>query len=305
MSVNAIKGASHQPLDTVLSNFNAIHTDSFKSDGDRSKALLGAYALVVKDLLLFENWHERGNAAANSDNLADMVKCEPRLLGQSFKLLNLVFFAILQQIIYYKDSLGNYKPTKFSLSLRQTVFGEWINFLLLQNTRYAKDQEGDMFAYYNENPREGASFNHVMGGVMADQATWLDIIPPERFLDGADPSQPLVVDVGGNIGHDIEKFRQILVLHDWSDEPASKILQALRGALRRGYSKLLIHGHVVPDTMAHPHSTSYDLNMMVPVAGQERTETQWRRLLHPAGYKVVQVWRSPLAAQAVVEAELA
>lgn len=75
--------------------------------------------------------------------------------------------------------------------------------------QYAKDQEGDMFAYYNENPPEGASFNHVMGGVMADQATWLDIIPPERFLDGADPSQPLVVDVGGNIGHDIEKFRQV------------------------------------------------------------------------------------------------
>lgn len=48
MSVNAINGASHQPLDTVLSNFNAINTDSFKSDGDRSKALLGAYALVSR-----------------------------------------------------------------------------------------------------------------------------------------------------------------------------------------------------------------------------------------------------------------
>lgn len=44
---------------------------------------------------------------------------------------------------------------------------------------------------------------------MANQASWLDIVPPERFLNDADPSQPLVVDVGGNIGHDIEKFRQV------------------------------------------------------------------------------------------------
>lgn len=42
----------------------------------------------MKDLPLFEKWYERGNAAANSDDLADMVKCEPRLLGQSFKVLN-------------------------------------------------------------------------------------------------------------------------------------------------------------------------------------------------------------------------
>ncbi|KGO46621.1 O-methyltransferase, family 2 [Penicillium expansum] len=219
--------------------------------------------------------------------------------------------------------------------------------------QYTKDYKGDLFAYYNDNPREGASFNHVMGGVMADQATWLDIIPPESFLNGVDPSQPLVVDVGGNIGHDIEKFRQVYpdtaaqlyledrpavielskcpdpvnkiphdffqeqpikgsriyymhcVLHDWSDEPANRILNALQSALKPGYSKLLIHDHVVPDTMAHPHATSYDLNMMVLVAGQERTETEWRTLLQSAGYNVVQVWRSPLAAQAIVEAELA
>lgn len=48
-----------------------------------------------------------------------------------------------------------------------------------------------------------------MGGVMAHQASWLDIIPGEHFMDGSNPSLPLVVDVGGNIGHDIEKFRQV------------------------------------------------------------------------------------------------
>jgi hypothetical protein len=95
------------------------------------------------------------------------------------------------------------------------------------------------------------------------------------------------------------------VLHDWSDEPARQILQMLRGALKPGYSRLLIHDHVVPETSAHPHATAYDLTMMVLVAGQERTETEWRILLESVGYKVIQVWRSPLAAQAIIEADLA
>jgi hypothetical protein len=75
--------------------------------------------------------------------------------------------------------------------------------------QYTKGYRGGLFHYYTDNPREGASFNHIMGGVMGQQASWLDIISVENFLDGSDPSLPLVVDVGGNIGHDIEKFRQV------------------------------------------------------------------------------------------------
>lgn len=94
------------------------------------------------------------------------------------------------------------------------------------------------------------------------------------------------------------------VLHDWSDEPARKILQVLRDALKPGYSKLLIYDHVVPDKGAHPHATSYDLTVMTLLAGQERTETEWRALLLSAGYGVTHVWRSPLAVQSIIEAEL-
>ncbi|KAJ5578593.1 uncharacterized protein N7459_007557 [Penicillium hispanicum] len=398
MNGTATNGITHQPVEAVLNNFNAINAESFESDGDRSKALLAAYALVsrletpwdtvarlcmnqpalyaslkvAKDLQLFEKWQEKGNDAEHSDDLAKMVNCDPVLLARILR--HLATNHVLQE-----DLAGKFKPTKFSVSLLQPVFGEWINFLYdasipvfyktpeyLKKTsyanvtdpedcvfQYAKDYKGDLFAYYNDNPREGASFNHVMGGVMANQASWLDIIPAERLLKDADPSQPLVVDVGGNIGHDIEKFRQVYpdtaarlyledrpavvelskcpdpvnkvphdffqdqpikgsriyymhgVLHDWSDEPASKILRALGSALKPGYSKLLIHDHVVPDQSAHPHATSYDLNMMVLVAGQERTETEWRTLLESTGYRIVQVWRSPLAAQAIIEAELA
>jgi len=65
-----------------------------------------------------------------------------------------------------------------------------------------------------------------------------------------------------------------------------------------------VHDHVVPETRAHPHATAYDLTMMVKVAEIERTETSWRGLLREAGYKIMRIWRSPLAAQSVMEARV-
>lgn len=78
-----------------------------------------------------------------------------------------------------------------------------------------------------------------------------------------------------------------------------------RPALTPGYSRLLVHDHVVPEARAHPHATAYDLTMMVKVAGEERSEATWRRLLEASGYRVIRVWRSALAAQSIIEAEVA
>ena len=72
-----------------------------------------------------------------------------------------------------------------------------------------------------------------------------------------------------------------------------------------GYSTLLIHDYIAPKALAHPHTTAYDLTMMVMVAGEERTESHWRELLKSANYEVVRIWRSPLAVQGIIEAEIA
>lgn len=75
--------------------------------------------------------------------------------------------------------------------------------------------------------------------------------------------------------------------------------------MKPGYSRLLVHDHVMPEKDGHPHATAYDLTMMALLAGVERTETQWRDLLSSVGYRVVKVWQSPLAAQAIIEAVIA
>lgn len=65
-----------------------------------------------------------------------------------------------------------------------------------------------MFHFYQENRVEGESFNQVMGGVMANHSGWLEIFPHDTLIHTAKPDGPLLVDVGGNIGHDLDGFYQ-------------------------------------------------------------------------------------------------
>ena len=44
---------------------------------------LGAALKVVKDIQLFEKWHDRGDDAMTGEQLAELVSCDPILLGQS------------------------------------------------------------------------------------------------------------------------------------------------------------------------------------------------------------------------------
>ncbi|KAL8720225.1 MAG: hypothetical protein Q9225_002887 [Loekoesia sp. 1 TL-2023] len=275
-------------------------------------------------------------------------------------------------------SPGQFKQTAFTLALLQPIFGEWINYLyeatipcfhklpeyLAQTNytnpfdpdngvfQYTKGSKGNLFEYLKDHPRAGESFNQVMGGVMAHQASWLDIYPYQTLVESATRDSPILVDVGGNIGHDLERFRLahpevaarlVLqdrpdvvalskcpdpvqkmaydfftpqpvqgarayymhgILHDWSDEPARNILEMLKPAMAPGYSKLLIHDHVLPDSHPHPQGTAYDLTMMVMVAALERTEPMWRELLESVGFRIVKIWASPLTTQSIIEAEL-
>ncbi|KAJ5707345.1 hypothetical protein N7488_007146 [Penicillium malachiteum] len=345
-------GETSTSVETILKSINDINSDSFETDGDRANALLAAYAL----------WQEMGNMTESCHKLAGMVNCDASFLGRILR--HLAANNILEEV-----STNMYKPTKLTDSLLQSKYGEWINWLLDNSLpsktgyksptdpengpfQYTKEYKGDLFKYFADNPREGECFNHCMGAVMAMQTSWLKIIPMDDLLSEVDPELPLVVDIGGDLGHDLDKFRvaypdtasrlylqdlpEVIerstcpapvnkmahgffqpqpvkhawiyyihaVLHDWPDEHARKILEMLRGALKPGYSHLLIQDYVVPDQGAHPQMTSYDLNLMTMVSGKEGTESEFRDLLHSAGYRLVRVWRSSPASQAIVQAEL-
>jgi hypothetical protein len=78
------------------------------------------------------------------------------------------------------------------------------------------------------------------------------------------------------------------ILHDWADQPAKRILTATREAMSPGARVLLVE-QVVPEADDLPPDEEVDLavkdlNMLVLVGGQERTASEYGRLLDSAGF---------------------
>ncbi|KAG7294536.1 hypothetical protein NEMBOFW57_004611 [Staphylotrichum longicolle] len=94
------------------------------------------------------------------------------------------------------------------------------------------------------------------------------------------------------------------VLHDWPDETARQILQQLVPAMEKGYSRLLIHEHVVSSERPSARVTVLDITMMAFLAAAERTEEQWRDLVESVGLRVVKIWRTVQGTDSIVEAEV-
>ena len=92
------------------------------------------------------------------------------------------------------------------------------------------------------------------------------------------------------------------ILHDWSDERCVDILRKIIPPMRAGYSKLLIHELILPDTGASLFASSFDLTMMTFNSGLERSRDQWRSVLQEAGFEIVKFWVEEEDADGLIEA---
>lgn len=95
------------------------------------------------------------------------------------------------------------------------------------------------------------------------------------------------------------------VFHDWPDATAGRMLRNTVGAMKRGYSKVLVHDIALPATGASWAQTTMDVNMMAILSAHERSDARWTALLAGAGLKVVQIWRDGRGNESLIEAELA
>jgi hypothetical protein len=71
-----------------------------------------------------------------------------------------------------------------------------------------------------------------------------------------------------------------------------------------GYSKLLIHDLILPDTGAQEIQARFDLVMMTFNGGMERSTTQWIKLLEDAGFVNIKLWEH-FDHDGIIEAEVA
>lgn len=96
------------------------------------------------------------------------------------------------------------------------------------------------------------------------------------------------------------------ILHDWADRQCQQILQRLKEAMKKGYSKLLIEEVILADMKAETIPSLGDWMMLAVHCGMERTQSYWERLLTVAGCRVMKFWKPPSPGQqSIIEAELA
>ncbi|KAJ5381377.1 O-methyltransferase [Penicillium cataractarum] len=96
------------------------------------------------------------------------------------------------------------------------------------------------------------------------------------------------------------------VLHDWADRQSQQILQQLKVAMKKGYSKLLIEEVILADKDAEPIPSLGDWMMLAIHCGMERTQSHWEGLLTSTGFRVVRFWNPPSPGQqSIIEAEVA
>lgn len=70
-----------------------------------------------------------------------------------------------------------------------------------------------------------------------------------------------------------------------------------------GYSKLLIHELILPNTGAAEIQARFDLVMMTLNGGMERSRTQWTRLLQDAGFCNIKLYEH-FDHDGIIEAEI-
>lgn len=90
------------------------------------------------------------------------------------------------------------------------------------------------------------------------------------------------------LGATVYYIRQCL--HNWPNDVCVKILGHLRDAMASGYSKLLIHEQITPESGASTWASIQDINMMALCGVAERTEATWREIIALAGLHVQAVY---------------
>jgi hypothetical protein len=91
-----------------------------------------------------------------------------------------------------------------------------------------------------------------------------------------------------------------MIIHDWDDDPAVKILEHCRRAMAATGRLLLVERVFDPDADNALWTALWDLQMMHGLSGRERSEAEFRALLARAGFALARI--VPLREIAIIEA---
>ena len=79
--------------------------------------------------------------------------------------------------------------------------------LLHSNYQNLYGEGASVFGRMKEDPELGTAFNDSMTHFALNKMAWTDIYPVSEIVTDSRPGKALVVDIGGGVGHDLERFR--------------------------------------------------------------------------------------------------
>lgn len=95
------------------------------------------------------------------------------------------------------------------------------------------------------------------------------------------------------------------VFHNHPTHKVQLLLNNIKSVMSSD-SVILIDEIVTPEEGVNHDATAHDLTMMATFAGAERSEAQWREILHAVGLKLVKTYvYNPAGYEAVMDVRLA
>ncbi|KAF4780368.1 O-methyltransferase [Colletotrichum scovillei] len=189
---------------------------------------------ILQDLNIFKKWKGNESRPMTCAQLTGLAEgsCDAALLYRLLRLL-------VSNNIVEMTSEKTYKPTKFCDQLADSAFSTTATFYydhtvpmfthmptFFRETSYenphsarktvfdsAHGWQGGLFAYLEAHPAEGEAFNTLQRTTTLNRASWTSIFPSHTLLDSGsgddDPDSPLLVDIGGSVGQDLQAFYEL------------------------------------------------------------------------------------------------
>ncbi|KXH35748.1 O-methyltransferase [Colletotrichum nymphaeae SA-01] len=222
---------------------------------------------ILQDLKIFKKWKDNGSRPMSCAELSDLTEgpCNPALLYRLLRLL-------VSNNVVEMTSDEVYKPTKFCTQLADSDFNTTAGFYYdhtvpmfthmptffretsYENPRSARKTvfnsahgwQGGLFTYLEAHPEQGEAFNTLQRTTTLNRARWTSIFPSHTLLDsgsgGDDSDSPLLVDIGGSVGQDLQAFYELhpetasrLYLEDLPSVLADEKTNVLKGINKVAY----------------------------------------------------------------------
>lgn len=126
-------------------------------------------------------------------------------------------------------------------------------------------------------------------GVLFDLPTVVEAAKERLASEGVSDRAEVV---GGDFFESVpaggDAYLMKLIIHDWDEERAVRILKNCHSAMEDG-GRLLLVETVVPEGNEPSFAKMMDLQMLVMTGGRERTEAEYRDLFAAGGFKLTRV----------------